>query len=430
MKNKFKKLFAFGLLMFGFMNYVQADAPSSMSLNTATKLQNYMGANYYITLRKDNNGQYIYCLDFGKTSPSVGTTFTRNGQLDAGVTYIMANGYPNKTFTGNESKDYFITQSALWWYQGSVNGGKKLDLTNITNNNAELGGYIKNLYNGAINAKNKGYVESTITINTSSMTFGQSGDYYVSNIIDVNFTGDVLGYNVYFNNAPEGTKVYTSKNEETDQIINGDDFYIKVPVSSVKEGTTNFTVYITATCKSNKAYIYKPADSSIQSMTSALLTSDNKELNATVNASITKSIVVKKEINNAIYISKQDITSKEELPGAKLIVKDSKGNIIDSWISTKEAHLIQNLKEGIYTLTEETAPDGYELSSETITFEIKDGEVAGTVIMYNTKKKASSEEVIETKKTSSSNVIFYVIFGILASTGAALVYKNRNVKQK
>ncbi|MCC8044257.1 MAG: VaFE repeat-containing surface-anchored protein [Clostridiales bacterium] len=85
-----------------------------------------------------------------------------------------------------------------------------------------------------------------------------------------------------------------------------------------------------------------------------------------------------------VEISKQDITTSEELPGATLIVKDSDGNEIEQWISTDEPHTFR-IPVGAYTLTEITAPDGYEVA-ETIAFEIIDGDVLTSVVMYDTPK--------------------------------------------
>ena len=84
-----------------------------------------------------------------------------------------------------------------------------------------------------------------------------------------------------------------------------------------------------------------------------------------------------------VYISKQDATTKKELPGAKLVLK--KGDVvIEEWVSTNEVHKIANLEDGEYTLTEITAPDGYEIA-ESITFTVKDGKTENTVIMYDEK---------------------------------------------
>ena len=73
-----------------------------------------------------------------------------------------------------------------------------------------------------------------------------------------------------------------------------------------------------------------------------------------------------------VEISKVDATNGDELPGATLVIKDSKGNTVTSWVSTKESHKVK-LEPGTYTLTEITAPYGYEMA-ETITFEVnRDG---------------------------------------------------------
>ena len=73
-----------------------------------------------------------------------------------------------------------------------------------------------------------------------------------------------------------------------------------------------------------------------------------------------------------IEISKQDIATKKELPGATLEVKDKDGKVIDTWVSTGEVHTIKYIIAGTYTLTETIAPEGYELSKEVVTFTVKE----------------------------------------------------------
>lgn len=86
-----------------------------------------------------------------------------------------------------------------------------------------------------------------------------------------------------------------------------------------------------------------------------------------------------------VKISKQDITTKAELPGAHLVLKDALGKVVDEWTSTTSPHYIQSLTPGKYTLTETVAPEGYLLSSETISFVVEnDGGVEKPVVMYNT----------------------------------------------
>lgn len=84
-----------------------------------------------------------------------------------------------------------------------------------------------------------------------------------------------------------------------------------------------------------------------------------------------------------VQISKQDITSKKEIEGAKLKVVDKDGNTIDEWTSKKEPHMIKNLNVGeSYTLIEETSPQGYKIA-ESIEFKIEDTGAIQHVVMYD-----------------------------------------------
>lgn len=75
-------------------------------------------------------------------------------------------------------------------------------------------------------------------------------------------------------------------------------------------------------------------------------------------------------IDKIVLISKTDLVTGEELPGAELIVTDKDGNEVDRWISTDVPHQVIGLEEGKeYLLTEITSPYGYEIA-ETITFKV------------------------------------------------------------
>lgn len=78
---------------------------------------------------------------------------------------------------------------------------------------------------------------------------------------------------------------------------------------------------------------------------------------------------MKKSKQPKVKISKTDVTSSKEIPGATLVVKDSSGSVVDKWVSTSEAHYV-TVDPGVYTLSETTAPKGYKLSSTTITFKV------------------------------------------------------------
>lgn len=70
-------------------------------------------------------------------------------------------------------------------------------------------------------------------------------------------------------------------------------------------------------------------------------------------------------IDKVVEIVKTDLVTGDEIEGAELKVTDADGNIIDEWISSKEAHKVTGLEENKkYTLIEKTAPYGYELTEE------------------------------------------------------------------
>ena len=81
--------------------------------------------------------------------------------------------------------------------------------------------------------------------------------------------------------------------------------------------------------------------------------------------------VVMEDKPTQVQIRKTDMLTGEELPGAKLILKDSNGNIVDQWISGERSHWIkgQLIAGAEYTLIEETAPKGY-LIAEEVTFTV------------------------------------------------------------
>lgn len=118
-------------------------------------------------------------------------------------------------------------------------------------------------------------------------------------------------------------------------------------------------------------------------------------------------IVMYNTPKKGVIISKQDVTTKKELPGATLVLKDSDGNVIDKWVSTKEPHYIENLEEGTYTLIETKPPKGYEVGDEVITFQIKyDGKPYEKVVIYNS-------EIPDTEDIN----IKLIIFGIIGAIG-------------
>ena len=89
-----------------------------------------------------------------------------------------------------------------------------------------------------------------------------------------------------------------------------------------------------------------------------------------------------KDAPTKLEISKEDITTSKELPGAQLVIKDSEGNEVEKWTSSDKPHYIEMLPIGTYTLTE-TAPPALYMKAEDVQFEVKDTVEIQKVVMLD-----------------------------------------------
>ena len=111
-----------------------------------------------------------------------------------------------------------------------------------------------------------------------------------------------------------------------------------------------------------------------------------------------------------VEISKKDLTTMEELPGAELTLTDKDGKEIDRWVSTDKPHYIEKLPAGEYTLTEVKAPDGYAFAEsvpftvlptgEVQQFEMRDDVIKVEIskVDITTNKELPGAELIITNK--------------------------------
>ena len=118
-----------------------------------------------------------------------------------------------------------------------------------------------------------------------------------------------------------------------------------------------------------------------------------------------------------VQISKTDITGETEIPGAKLTILDKDDQVVESWISTEEAHYIEKLPIGKYTLREEQAPKGYLLTAD-VTFEVKDtGEIQKVAMKDDT---AKGKVILNKTDKSSVEPLKGVEFELRDSKGKVL----------
>jgi len=95
-------------------------------------------------------------------------------------------------------------------------------------------------------------------------------------------------------------------------------------------------------------------------------------------------LIVMVDDTTKVKISKRDITTDKELPGATLQIIDEDGNVVEEWVSTDEAHFIEGklIAGKEYTLKEIIAPEGYEIANE-IKFTVNADGTVTEVVMYD-----------------------------------------------
>lgn len=131
-----------------------------------------------------------------------------------------------------------------------------------------------------------------------------------------------------------------------------------------------------------------------------------------------------------VEISKKDMTTGKELPGAKLTIIDSKGKVVEECVSGDKPHYIEKLPVGKYTLREETAPDGY-LKAEDVKFEVKETGEIQKVEMLDKPAPApeTPDKLVQTGEFSFGYVAVAVVV-VLALVALFLTLKKRKNQNK
>ena len=107
-----------------------------------------------------------------------------------------------------------------------------------------------------------------------------------------------------------------------------------------------------------------------------------------------------------VSISKQDLTTGEELPGAQLSLYDADGQLVESWVSTDQPHYLEGvlIAGATYRLVEITAPDGY-LTAEDVTFTVSEDGSVDEVVMQDEKTQAEiSKQDISGKEIAGAHL--------------------------
>lgn len=349
-------------------------ASETIQLGDAPYVNERYIANVGFYHKQTTSGQELYCLNIHKsTAKNTTAKLVKNSNnIDGGIVYILKNGYPNKSITGNKDKDYYITQTAVWWYLDETHGTSNLgeqfkNNGTVTENGKGMREKIKQLVTEAKAHKNDSINPSSaaLAISASQTTMTIKDKYYTSGDIKATKATNISEYTVTLTNAPSGTKIEKADGTVTD--YNGEfkvsakqSFKVKVPVTALKTITSEITVTAKATgTPQYTAYEYQPTNTAMQNV--ALLERVTKNVSSAIKLNIDSSRVT---------VFKVDTNTKKTIAGAKLVLKDASGNTVASWTSTINGHVIRNLANGNYTLEETEAPNGYLVNKNVTKFTI------------------------------------------------------------
>lgn len=345
MKN-FSKILLGLICILGFTTNVKAASYSSTitAYASSTKYEYIEGLPIYYHQASSYN---LYVLD-NNTRFTSSTTLRDPEEVDAGYAYIVN----NSSVTNSSYKNYYIAQVAILWYEDYLNGNN----TNISssmkeyiasNTNDTVCYYINKLVNNAKTyAKNNSYIKFL----DKDITFTRNGDYYYSNVIDVETNNLNSTPSVRLYNAPSSATVINN-------IVtsNGDgSFQIRIPSSSLTSyNKDDFEIYITGTGYNYSVYkysnygyndaiygrVYTNSSSSIEESIVAKI-SNISNTNTNVRISIVNS--------NGNYING---LSYRVYKGYCATTTCNSSDLVTTFTTTRTYVTLNNiLSEGVYTL--------------------------------------------------------------------------------
>ena len=346
------------LFLTGIIN-VNATA-QQISIGAAPQTGDYIAGVKFL-YKKTTDGKYLYCVDMNKLSARNVTAnlITNSSVTNGGMYYILKNGFPEKSITGDNDKDYYITQAAVWWYLDETTGSHNLSEL-FKEKGSDLYGLrarVKALVDEGVRHKNDqvpSASSTSIALGTSSTSMTLSNNYYVSESINATKLVNTDTYSITLTNAPDGTIIAKNGIETayigTFNLNRNDSFKIKIPTNKITN--TKLKIKVEAKATGNEQYVlneYEPVNYEMQNV--VLLDRES----TTATTSLELDIVCSR-----LSVLKIDANTNMPLSGAVLLLRDANGKELTRWTTTTNAHIIRNLNNGTYTIEEVSAPTGYK----------------------------------------------------------------------
>ena len=123
-------------------------------------------------------------------------------------------------------------------------------------------------------------------------------------------------------------------------------------------------------------------------------------------------ILVRNEMN-VVRVLTVDASDRKAVEGAKLRVFTNDGTTVDEWVSGAEAHAVERIEAGTYTLREINTPDSY-LPAEDIEFTVDEKGKIATTDAVMTDEEGQTVLLIE------NSALSFVVTKVAADTGESV----------
>lgn len=301
--------------------------PETVKRKNGYSFKHYSGdeaKSQIINVKSDDSTYQLYCSDATNVTINDGDTLKLGDKMPYGIAYILLNSYPTKnlisgvtasdiqeqaTFCGqaDEMMNVWITQSAIWAYQGTISYEKpvspSLEFTNvgmadssggqscdqIKYSGSDLTGYIlwnsyvNNLVRSAKTVQDPSNTDLNVTVDNK---WTHKDGVYTSSLISVAPSNDQVSYSEYepFLTAPEGVKLYNENGTEVSGTVPaGTRLYVVVPDSVAASGPLIKLAFNT-TVSFKQAYQY--VDETSKHQPSVLVTTDTSSIAAGIETTL------------------------------------------------------------------------------------------------------------------------------------------------
>ena len=318
--------------------------------------------------------------------------------------YLLENKSSNSTYCINTGNGYNACDFIIKGSNNSITQISATDVRKIISDASKKDNYNYLNYITELVDQAKAYTKdeeskiSNLSLNKLP-TVNEESKYIITDIITPTIESNKKNYMYYVveledpnNYGAYITDVNGNKLTSTKQVSGS--FRVYVPFGNKKITDMDFSsikVKVYAYFVKNSGYGYRVTKST-QPSNHNLATVNNQDGNTLIKYNDEKYQrfadvvlahspyeIVKTEINlnNFVKISKVDITTKKELPGATLKITGKNTNI--TWVSTDKPHYIY-LEDGEYELCETIAPEGYQKQTTCIKFTVDNKKVTAHVM--------------------------------------------------